>query len=305
MANEGKGRTLLLTGGTGFVGRFLVPELLADGWQVVVLSRQSAQAVASILGSEVRAIGRFDEWGLEEGPAVCINLAGEGIMDRRWTPKRKEVLRKSRIGLTHDLVKWLNSFPSPPEVFLSGSAVGYYGIERGDKPLTEDEPAGRDFAAQLCHDWEQAARAINEKSRLCLIRTGIVLHGKHGALARMLPPFRMGLGGPIGEGRQVMPWIHIQDMVSGIIHLLHNEVSGAFNFASGTSNSNLAFARALGKALHRPAVMPMPAFALKALLGESAVLLLEGQHPVPGALEASGFRFAFPDIDGALQDLLG
>lgn len=308
MSGRGQGKTILVTGGTGFIGRFLVPKLLADGWQVVVLSRQSSQAVVGLLGAGVRAIASLEQWKQtvgERGPDACINLAGEGIMDRRWTSSRKQVLRQSRVDLTRDLVAWLNSFSSSPEVFISGSAVGYYGVEHGSAPLPESESAGKDFAAQLCSDWEQEAKNISDKTRLCLVRTGVVLHGKHGALAKMLPPFRLGLGGLIGSGQQVMPWIHIQDMVSGILHLLYNDVSGAFNFVSPRADSNRVFVKALGAALHRPAIFPVPAFVLKTVLGESSVLLLEGQNPVPDALEKSGFQFQFSRLDDALNDLLG
>ena len=308
MSGRGQGKTVLVTGGTGFIGRFLVPKLLADDWQVIVLSRQRAQAVGGLLGSGVRAIASLEQWRQtigERGPDVCINLAGEGIMDCRWTPSRKEVLRRSRIDLTRDLVAWLNGFSSPPRVFISGSAVGYYGVERGRVPLSESEPAGKDFAAKLCDDWEQEARKIGSQTRLCLVRTGVVLHSGHGALAKMLPPFRMGLGGPIGSGEQTMPWIHIQDMVNGLLHLLYENESGAFNFVAPNVRSNREFVQALGAALHRPAIFPMPSFALKTLLGEGSVLLLKGQNPVPEALEQSGFRFQFPDLDAALGNLLG
>lgn len=303
MTAKGRGKTLLLTGGTGFIGRFLVPALLADGWRVVVLSRQNKAAVEKLLGPEVRSIGSLDQWGESEGPDACINLAGEGILDRRWSSERKAILRESRIDLTRDLVGFLNHFPAPPDVFLSGSAVGFYGVERGDAPLSEQEPPGADFAAQLCKDWEQEARNISDKSRLCLLRTGVVLHRLHGALARMLPPFFLGLGGPMGTGRQIMPWIHIQDVVGGIIHLLTGDACGAFNFAAPGSCPNRHFVQGLGRALRRPAVLPLPGFAVRALLGEGSVLLLKGQRPVPEALIGSGYAFAFPELDCALGNL--
>ncbi|WP_281648676.1 TIGR01777 family oxidoreductase [Parendozoicomonas sp. Alg238-R29] len=304
MAGSEKGKTLLLTGGTGFIGRFLVPALLADGWSVVVLSRQAPEAVAALLGSSVKSISHLEQWVSDKGPDACINLAGEGVLDRRWSAQRKQLLRRSRIDLTRDLVSWLNHFSSPAKVFLSGSAVGFYGVERGSEPLSESVPAGDDFAAQLCKGWEGEARKINNETRLCLLRTGVVLHSQNGALARMLPPFRLGLGGMVGSGKQVMPWIHIEDMVRGIVYLLNSDARGPFNFVAPQSLSNREFTRTLGSVLHRPVVFTMPAPVLRFLLGEGAVLLLEGQNPVPAGLEKANFCFNHPELDSALTNLL-
>ncbi|CAM3664188.1 TIGR01777 family oxidoreductase [Parendozoicomonas haliclonae] len=295
---------LLLTGGTGFIGRFLVPELLADGWDVVVLSRQNEQAVARVLGHSVKTIRDFNDWPYDEDPAACINLAGEGIMDKRWSLVRKKALRDSRIGLTERLGEWLNQRGARLSVLLSGSAVGYYGTAHGDQPLKEDALAGDDFSARLCADWEAAAAKV-PADRLCLIRTGIVLHPNHGALVKLLPPFRMGLGGPVGHGRQVMPWIHIHDMVAAIVHLLnHQSASGAFNMVAPGAVDNREFTKSLGRAVHRPAIFPAPAFVMRLAFGEGAMLLLEGQRPIPAGLESQGFTFRFPSLPEALSDLL-
>ncbi len=301
---NGENKTLLLTGGTGFIGRFLVPRLVADGWDVVVYSRQHPEKVTRILGADVRSIQSLGDWSGSEPPAVCINLAGEGIMDRRWTAARKQILRDSRIGLTMELAGWLKRWQRPLDVLISGSATGFYGVHDGDLSLDESAPAGTDFAAMLCDDWEQSASAVPAERR-CILRTGIVLHSRFGALSKLLLPFKMGVGGPVGCGEQVMSWIHIDDMVSGILHLLGDEqASGAFNMVAPNAVTNREFSRALGQALHRPSFMPMPAPVLKLMLGEGALLLLEGQRPVPAALKASGFSFSFPALEQALVDLL-
>lgn len=298
-------KRLLMTGGTGFIGRFLIPKLLASGWQVVVLSRQSRNRVAALLGNEILSIRTLPEWPFAEPPTACINLAGEGIMDKRWSAARKRVLRESRIGLTHELAQWLKQWPQPLGVLISGSAVGYYGSHTGDSHSDEKSPAGEGFAAQLCIDWEQAAAEIPAQ-RCCLIRTGLVLHAGHGMLAKLLPPFRLGAGGPVGSGRQVMPWIHIDDMVGAILHLLNQpQASGAFNMVAPNAVTNSEFAAALGQAVRRPAFLPLPAPVLRVLLGEGAELVLKGQRPIPAALERSGFTFCYPRLESALADLLG
>ncbi len=298
-------KTLLITGGTGFVGRFLVPELLKDNWSVVVLSRQPSDRVAKILGDQVQTIQTFDQWPFEQGPKACINLAGEGIVDRRWSKSRKQKLRESRIDLTSQLVDWLNAQKILPEVLISGSAVGYYGPHPLDDELTESFAAGDDFAAQLCADWEQAALKINDNCRLCLLRTGVVLHPKHGALAKMLPSFLVGAGGRMGNGQQAMPWIHIEDMVRGILFLLDTpEAQGAFNLSAPHVVDNGTFSKALGKALHRPTYFSIPGFVMKMMFGEASSLLLEGQRPTSFKLEYTGFTFLYSDLDKALNNLL-
>ena len=298
-------QSLLITGGTGFIGRFLIPELVKSGWQVVVWSRQDPSSVRRIAGESVLSISALEDWPFDHGPKACVNLAGAGIMDKRWSAARKLVLRDSRIGLTQQLVQWLNKQPQPPLVFLSGSAVGYYGAKESLYKLVEGDPSGLDFAARLCADWEHAASQVSSATRLCLLRTGIVLHPGYGALKKMLPAFRLGLGGPVGRGDQMMSWIHIGDMTAAILHLLNKpEVSGPFNVVAPEAVTNRAFAQALGQLLHRPAVFPAPAPAVRLALGEAAQLLLEGQHPIPQALEGSGFHFAFPDLKTALADLL-
>ena len=296
---------ILLTGGTGLIGRRLCRYWLAQGHQLVVCSRQP-QRVAALCGASVRAIGTLAEYG--EGPLdAVVNLAGAPIADRPWTSKRKALLLASRVALTTQLVTWLASREQRPQVLISGSAVGWYG-DGGEHMLTEESPAiGDDFAAQLCAAWEfeaQQAQALGV--RVVIVRTGLVLAGEAGFLARLLIPFKLALGGPIGNGRQWMPWIHVSDQVGLMDFLLHqSSLSGVFNACAPQPVRNADFARALGRVLHRPALLPAPAWLLRLGLGELAGLLLGGQRALPNRLLAAGFVFTFNDLPSALNDLLG
>ncbi|QLC73878.1 TIGR01777 family protein [Pseudomonas sp. LPB0260] len=295
---------ILLTGGTGLIGRALCRHWLAQGHQLTVWSR-SPQRVSSLCGAAVRGIGRLEELGEEPLDAV-INLAGAPIADRPWTRKRKTLLWASRIGLTEQLLAWLGQRGQKPQLLLSGSAVGWYG-NGGERELLEDNPqVTDDFAAQLCGAWEETAqRAEAMGIRVVLVRTGLVLAREGGMLKRLLLPFRLGLGGPLGDGRQWMPWIHLDDQIGLIDFLLHQQqAAGPYNACAPAPVRNAEFAQALGKALHRPAILPAPAFVLRATLGELSELLLGGQRALPARLEAAGFRFRFTDLDAALEDLL-
>jgi uncharacterized protein len=295
---------ILLTGGTGLIGRALCRHWLAQGHQLTVWSR-SPQRVSSLCGTAVRGIGRLEELGEEPLDAV-INLAGAPIADRPWTRKRKTLLWASRIGLTEQLLAWLGQRGQKPQLLLSGSAVGWYG-NGGERELLEDNPqVTDDFAAQLCGAWEETAqRAEAMGIRVVLVRTGLVLARKGGMLKRLLLPFKLGLGGPLGDGRQWMPWIHLDDQIGLIDFLLHQQqAAGPYNACAPAPVRNAEFAQALGRALHRPAILPAPAFVLRATLGELSELLLGGQRALPARLEAAGFRFRFTDLDAALEDLL-
>ena len=302
----GAEKTVLVTGATGFIGRFLIPELLADGWRVIVYARPPLDRVINILGSSVIVVLSLEE--LQEQPRVdaCINLAGEGIFNKRWTVGRKQVLMDSRIGVTRQLRECFERLGARPGVLISGSAIGYYGMHGGDVNLAEQDRPGDDFAADLCRLWEKEARQMESLGiRVCLLRTGIVLHPEYGALSRMLPPFRFGLGGRMGDGRQVVSWIHIRDMVSIILFLLRDSsLSGAFNATAPHAVTNGQLAQTLASTLHRPCLLPMPGPALHVLLGESASLLLGGQRVIPARVMEHGFSFAFPTLEGALKDLL-
>lgn len=291
---------VLITGGTGFIGRALCQQLLRAGHEPCVLTRSPAKAAAKLPG--VRLIEQLEEAGPME---AVVNLAGEPLADGRWTMQRKQEFRDSRIGTTQRLLHWIASQAVRPRVLVSGSAIGYYG-PRDDMPVNEDAPAGNDFAAQLCRDWE--AEALHARAlgvRTCIVRIGIVLGKDGGALAKMLPPFKLGAGGPMGDGMQWMSWVHRQDLLRLIVWLLeHEHAQGAYNGTAPTPLRNRDFAHTLGKVLHRPAVLTTPAIALKLMFGEMAALLLTGQQVVPVRAQAEGFVFEHPELQGALHDLL-
>ena len=294
---------ILLTGGTGLIGRQLCRHWSGHGHRLTVWSRKP-EKVAKTCGDQVRGIARLEDLGQEPVDAI-VNLAGAPIADRPWTHKRKALLWSSRITLTETLLAWLERREQKPRVLISGSAVGWYG-DGGERELTEDSgPVSEDFASQLCIAWEETAqRAEALGIRVILIRTGLVLSAEGGFLSRLLLPFKLGLGGPIGNGRQWMPWIHIDDQIALIDFLLHrNEASGPYNACAPKPVRNREFAKTLGSVLHRPAFMPMPAFALKVGLGELSLLLLGGQRATPVRLLQAGFTFQFTDLRAALDDL--
>ncbi|MFJ3371227.1 TIGR01777 family oxidoreductase [Pseudomonas sp. NPDC086251] len=294
---------ILLTGGTGLIGRQLCRHWLSQGHRLTVLSR-TPDKVAKICGAQVRGVALFEDLGQEPVDAI-INLAGAPIADRPWTSKRKALLWSSRITLTETLLAWLESREQKPQVLISGSAIGWYG-DGGERELTEaSPPVIDDFASQLCIAWEETAqRAEALGIRVILIRTGLVLSAEGGFLSRLLLPFKLGLGGPIGNGRQWMPWIHINDQIALIDFLLHrNEASGPYNACAPKPVRNREFAKTLAGVLHRPSFMPMPALALKVGLGELSLLLLGGQKAVPARLLEAGFTFQFTDLRAALDDL--
>jgi hypothetical protein len=260
--------------------------------------------VAKLCGDQVRGIGRLEDLGQESVDAV-INLAGAPIADRPWTHKRKALLWSSRISLTETLLAWLDNRQQKPQVLISGSAVGWYG-DGGERELTEDSPpVSEDFASQLCIAWEETAqRAEAMGIRVVLIRTGLVLAAEGGFLSRLLLPFKMALGGPIGTGRQWMSWIHINDQIALIDFLLNqNDASGPYNACAPRPVRNREFAKTLGSVLHRPAVVPMPTLALRVGLGEMSLLLLGGQRVTPMRLLAAGFTFQFTDLRAALDEV--
>lgn len=292
---------VLITGGTGFIGQALCAHLLQAGHTLSVLTRDPARALAQ-LPAAVRVLGALDD---ARDVEAVVNLAGEPLMAARWTAARKAAFRSSRLDTTQALIDGMARQSVRPRVLVSGSAIGYYG-PRGDEALDESAAPGDDFAAQLCRDWETGAmQAEGLDVRTCRVRTGIVLGADGGALARMLPPFRLGVGGPTGDGRQWMSWIHRDDLVALIAWLLERDgAGGAYNGTAPTPVTNRDFAQALGRALHRPAVLPTPAFVLKAAFGEMVQLLLTGQRVLPAHALAEGFTFRFPTLDDALSDLV-
>ncbi|SEE93042.1 TIGR01777 family oxidoreductase [Pseudomonas migulae] len=294
---------ILLTGGTGLIGRQLCRHWLSQGHRLTVLSRSPGK-VAKICGAQVRGIALFEDLGQEPVDAI-INLAGAPIADRLWTSRRKALLWSSRITLTETMLAWLESREQKPQVLISGSAIGWYG-DGGERELTEKSaPVIDDFASQLCIAWEETAqRAEALGMRVIFVRTGLVLSAEGGFLSRLLLPFKLGLGGPLGSGRQWMPWIHIKDQIALIDFLLHQKnASGPYNACAPKPVRNREFAKTLGSVLHRPAFMPMPALALKVGLGELSSLLLGGQKAMPARLLEAGFIFQFTDLRAALDDL--
>lgn len=295
---------ILITGGTGLIGRPLTARLLQLGHQLSVVTRGVAAARGK-LGEQVKLWSGLDQQQDLNGIDAVINLAGEPIAAKRWSDERKRLLCASRWQLTERLVTLIKASSRPPALLISGSATGYYG-NSGDQILTEDDPGHDEFTHQLCARWEQLAQqAQSDQTRVCLIRTGVVLSKEGGALAQMKLPFKLGIGGPLGNGKQYMPWIHLQDAIDGILWLLDKpQLHGPFNLVAPYAVRNEQFAAALGHAMHRPAFMRTPAAAIKLMMGESAVLVLGGQHVIPQRLEAAGFAFRWYDLEKALQDVV-
>ena len=298
-------KRILITGGTGFIGKELCPRLIERGDQLSVFSRQPAESVKAICG-RVQTVKSLDSLRSDPGFDAVINLAGEGIADKRWSASRKQALRDSRIRLTEELVDVIRTWDKSPEVLVSGSAVGFYG-DQGAAPVTEDTPPRDEFTHRLCNDWEKAAMALaGENTRVCLSRTGVVAGPGGGFLQRMLLPFRLGLGGRLGSGEQYMPWVHRTDVVSALIWMIDTATAqGPYNVVSPNPVTNAEFTRTLGKVLHRPTPFPAPGAVLKVALGEMSRLLLTGQNAKPTRLLDEGFEFRFGDLESALQDSVG
>ena len=289
---------IFITGGTGLIGQRLIARL-APEHHITVLSRSESKARAA-LPAEVAVLDNLDSIANFDDYDVIINLAGEPIADKRWTSKQKHQICQSRWQLTTALVTKINASATPPHTFISGSAIGYYG-RQGDKPVTENntEPH-QEFTHEVCQRWEQIAETVKQRCRVCLLRTGVVLAAKGGALEKMRLPFKLGLGGQIGSGEQYMSWIHLDDMVEAIYFLMtHSQCSGPFNLTAPQPVTNKAFVGAFASALNRPAFMPMPGFALKVIMGEAAVMLLTGQRVIPQKLLEAGFEFKFDIIEKA------
>ncbi len=295
---------ILLTGGTGLIGRQLCRALLAEGHALTVLSRNPGSVPAKC-GAGVTAMASLDEWQADRNFDAVINLAGEPIVDARWTAQRKQALWDSRVTLTENLVRHIAAATRKPGVLLSGSAIGYYG-DRGDTPLDENAAAGTDFPARLCKSWEAAALAAEASGvRVCLLRTGLVLSRQGGLLGRMRLPFGLGLGARLGNGKQWMSWIHMDDYVAILLRLLHDkQASGPHNLTAPQPATNRQFTATLARVLHRPAPFILPAWFLKSVMGERACLLLEGQKVLPQKIGSAGYRFAFARLADALQDLM-
>ncbi len=299
-----------ITGATGFIGRRLVDRLLADRHEVVALTRDPTRARAT-LPRAARAVrwdpraGTVDATALRDLDAV-VHLAGESVAGGRWTAARRAAIRDSRVLGTEALMRALTEAPAGarPRALVAASAIGIYG-DRGDVELDERAPPGDDFLAEVCSAWEAAARGAADLGvRVAIVRIGIVLGRDGGALGRMLPLFRLGLGGRLGSGRQWMSWIHVDDLVALFVCALANDaVTGVLNGVAPRPVTNAEFTRTLAAALARPAILPAPAFALRLALGEMATLLLASQRVVANAARARGFRFEHAELTSALADL--
>lgn len=297
---------LVIAGASGFIGTMLLQRLRQRGDELVLLSRKPHPGVAAPNGKWlVWEPGKSGPWQeAVDGANGIVNLAGEGIADKRWTEEQKERIRASRIESTRALVDAIAKAKSKPQFLLNASAVGYYG-PHGDEMLTEESPPGKDYLAGVCVAWEAEARKANELGvRVALLRTGIVLARGKGALAKMVTPFKFFVGGPLGSGKQWMPWIHIEDEIGLIVFLSENpKAEGSFNATAPNPVTMEEFCQALGKVLNRPAWASVPASVLTLLLGEMADMVLGGQRALPKAAEKLGYNFKYPVITEALESL--
>jgi uncharacterized protein (TIGR01777 family) len=297
-----------LTGATGRIGARLAERLRERGDEVTVLTRSPERARAKLGDVEAHA------WDLQAEPAptaalagrdAVVHLAGEDV-GQRWSASVKQEILASRELGTRNLVAGLRASEPRPPLLVSASASGFYG-PRGAEPVDETAPPGRDFLADVCVRWEREAdAALADGVRVVKLRTGVVLDAEGGALQKMLPPFRLGVGGPVAGGRQYIPWIHREDVVGLYLAALDSAdpVAGAFNASAPAPVTNKELSRALGRALHRPAVAPVPGLAVKLLFGEMAQIVLTGVNMVPGRVGELGYAFAHPELDGALRDAL-
>jgi uncharacterized protein len=307
---------VVIAGGSGFLGSPLAWAWAEEGHDVRVLTRSLASGQAqheSGTGKPgITRVGWVPDGSAGQlareldGAAAAINLAGASIAGKRWSAARKQALRDSRVLATRSIVAALAESSEPPPVFINGSAVGYYG-NRGAEPLTEESTPGEDFLAQLCVEWEaEAQKAARSERRLVLLRTGLVLERSGGVLAQMMRPFRFFAGGPVGGGRQYMPWVHRHDWVEMVRWIVDTPaVAGPVNVTAPHPVTNAEFARALGRALRRPALVPAPRFALKIALGEMADAVVSGQRAFPKRAQAAGYHFRYPEIDIAFRGIFG
>ncbi len=293
---------IAVTGGTGFVGRALVEELIERGEAVTIVSRSPDKLPVRFHG--LVGACSWEELSLEGFDAV-INLAGENLLGHRWSEEHKQKIRESRIQATKKIVALCAKAENGPRVLVQASAIGYYGPREDDEELDERSPVGRGFLAELCRDWEaEAAKARDHGVRVVPLRIGVVLGRGGGALERMTPVFRKNLGGKIGSGKQWISWIHMRDLVRMMSFILdHEEVQGPWNGTAPNPVRMKAFAEAIGKALGKPAWLPAPAFALKMALGEGAEVVLTGQRVLPREAQKHGFVFEYPRIDEALEEI--
>jgi uncharacterized protein (TIGR01777 family) len=297
---------IIITGGTGQIGRALTASLAKDGHEVIVLSRNPAAVTNLPKGARAEKWdGKTAQgWGqLADGAGAIVNLAGATI-SKRWSEPYKQEILNSRLQAGQAVLAAIRAAAKKPGVLIQSSAVGYYG-PRGSEEITEEAKAGSDFLAKTCVAWEASTAEVESLGvRRVIIRTGVVLDKTGGALPQMMLPVKLFIGGPLGGGRQYFPWIHLADEVAAIRFLIDNPTaSGVYNLSAPNPQTNAEFTKVLGKVLGRPAFMPTPGFALKLLFGEMATLLLDGQRQLPKRLLAAGFKFTYSDAASALQDI--
>lgn len=297
-----------ILGGTGLIGKSLIQTAIQKGHRFRVFSRQTSLPKSLSAFPEIEFVTCLlpQSSDLENLDAI-INLVGEPIAGVRWTEERKQLISTSRIEFTRGLVARIQDLKNPPKVFINASAVGYYGMsEIIHQSYTETSPPGDDFLAKLCVDWENQTNPLVQLGiRTILLRTGIVLSPKGGALEKMIPPFLLGVGGSIASGTQGMSWIHILDFINATLHLMTSSTSqGAYNLVSPNPTSNAEFSKQLAKTLNRPNLFKVPTFAIQALFGEGSVVVTKGQYVVPERLLQSGYEFQFQNLNEALSNLL-
>ncbi len=297
---------IFVTGGTGFVGTYLVKRLISEGHTAIILTQALSGTELKMTGlsyliGNPTIKGKWQEAVRDHD--VIINLAGDSIFSR-WTPEQKKILRSSRIETTRNLVEAVPN-SATHITFFSTSAVGYYGFHE-DEELIESSPSGDDFLAKLAYDWEQEALLAQDKgARVIITRFGIVLGKNGGALGQMIPLFKYFLGGPLGSGDQWFSWVHMYDLAEAFIFLLnHQEISGAVNLCSPNPLRNKDLGDAIGKVMHRPSFMPAPGFMIRLIMGEFGDVLLKGQRVIPRHLLEAGFKFRYPDIEEALRNII-
>lgn len=297
---------IALTGGTGFVGRALTKELIKNGHDILILTRNASTRKNTENIAYISWLNESDQPENElEGIDAIINLAGESINSGRWTESRKKSILNSRISATKEVLRILDKLNKKPSVLINASAIGYYGTSRTKTFTEESAEKGGDFLAQTVQQWEaQALKAKDMGIRTVCCRFGIILDGTDGALPRIALPYKLFAGGTVGSGEQWVSWIHLKDVVNGIIFAIQNEqIKGAVNFTAPAPTKMKEFGQILGKVLHRPHWIPAPGFALRAVLGEMSVLVLEGQKVLPSKLTSNGFHFLFEHLHNALEDI--
>ncbi len=304
-------KNILVTGGTGFIGSYLIEEVTRKdpGIKKIYVFTRKISGLKKKFAKNKKVVGFSDFKNLDKNIKFeyIINLAGEPIADKKWTEKQKEKLKKSRVETTKQLVNYIGRLDAKPKVMISASAVGYYG-SWGDEILDEDSKPKREFTNSLCEAWEdQAGRVEKYGVRLCVVRLGVVLGKNGGALKKMLTPFKFGLGGKIASGKQVMSWIHVRDVIRGLMFLVHGEnLSGAFNFCAPNAVTNEKFSKTLAKSLSRPALFDMKLGLVKFLFGEMGeTLLAKGQNVYPQRLVDAGFNFKYKRVESALRNVVG